>query len=543
LVLAAAAPNVLFLMCDSMDGRVVDARSPVSHAVELPFLRDFFAQHGTQFLSAYANSPQCVPSRSSMCTGRRTDQIRAWSNSKGIAASPDGMLDDECVSLFGAGQCREWASQQNYSETIFSAMAGLGYHVNLYGKVDIGAGVQNDKAFKQQTSATGWHGGPSIGIQTRSADIRRPTKQEPLTITSDHDNNVHPEDWATVQRCEDWVNELPSAAEGKPFFLYCSVNIPHPAFQTNATWLAKVDEDKIQLPPWRDGFPEQWHQYDQYMAISKHVEGSYTDQQIKKVRKTYYAMCAETDYLLERVWRAVEAKGYSLENTYVVFVSDHGEMNMEHRQVWKNSMYEASVRIPFQIAGPGIAQGHVSTELVSLLDVLPTLVDMGGAAPRRDLVGTSLLPLARGETPPLNRSVIAQYHSNMGNTGAFMVRWGPWKYVTFGRHLSAYATGYPARLFHVATDPDEMHDVAQDHPQVCAQLEGELAKAFDAQHVDNIAKQEDWATYKQHFAGLPEEKLRAQFARVYHGFDDADWAKVQRWVKEISALGVEQVVV
>ena len=38
---------------------------------------------------------------------------------------------------------------------------------------------------------------------------------------------------------------------------------------------------------------------------------------------------------------------------YVVFVSDHGEMNMEHRQIWKNSMYEPSVRVPFQIAGPG----------------------------------------------------------------------------------------------------------------------------------------------------------------------------------------------
>ena len=53
----------------------------------------------------------------------------------------------------------------------------------------------------------------------------------------------------------------------------------------------------------------------------------------------YYAMCAETDFLLGRVLDALRDSG-EYDNTYIVFVSDHGEMNMEHRQVWKNSMYE-----------------------------------------------------------------------------------------------------------------------------------------------------------------------------------------------------------
>ena len=56
----------------------------------------------------------------------------------------------------------------------------------------------------------------------------------------------------------------------------------------------------------------------------------FTDEEILKVRRTYYAMCAETDYLLGRVLDAAERTGHTLENTYIVFVSDHGEMNMEH---------------------------------------------------------------------------------------------------------------------------------------------------------------------------------------------------------------------
>jgi len=108
------------------------------------------------------------------------------------------------------------------------------------------------------------------------------------------------------------------------------------------------------------------------MATSKGVAGEFSDADILKVRKTYYAMCAETDYLLGRVWKALTQKGYSLVDTYVIYVSDHGEMNMEHRQVWKNSMYEASSRVPFSIAGPGIARGKRVEQMASLVDVFPT---------------------------------------------------------------------------------------------------------------------------------------------------------------------------
>ena len=146
--------------------------------------------------------------------------------------------------------------------------------------------------------------------------------------------------------------QQPGPSPGTPYenwMLYCSINIPHPAFNTNATWLGYVNDDKVDIPVW---LPEgQFHPADSYMSQSKHVWASnYSDADILKVRKTYYAMCAETDFLLGRVLDALHDSG-QYDNTYIVFVSDHGEMNMEHRQVWKNSMYEASSRVPMIIAG------------------------------------------------------------------------------------------------------------------------------------------------------------------------------------------------
>lgn len=551
-------PNILFLMSDSMDGRVVDNQTPQSAAVELPFLRDFFEREGTNFVRTYANSPQCVPSRASMCTGRRTDQIEAWSNEKGLAASPSGELDETCVLYFGSAQCSAYAKTQRYNETIFTALDKAGYGVNLYGKVDIGAGLLNNHTLKDVVGATGWHNPPTISIATRTADIRRPTKPEPLMITNDSNNNVHHEDWMTVQRCEDWIGTLPSSADNtKPFFLYCSVNIPHPSFQTNDTWLAKVNIDKIPKLAWQDDFPNSWHSYDSYMSQSKNVAGNYSDAEVLKVRKTYYAMCAEADYLLGRVWGALIRKGYSLDDTYVVYLSDHGEMNMGHRQVWKNSMYEALSRAPFSIAGPGVAKGKRVEQLTSLVDVFPTLLDMAQEndwGPYMELAGKSLLPLANVSIPSFapaafsarpgeERAILSQYHSNMANTGSFMVRKGPWKYITFGHTLSTFSKqAYPAQLFNVDADPDELSDVSAKNTDVIAELDAELNAAFDPQHADRRAITEDKAVYDRFFATMSKEKLKTEMRQAYTGFDFHDWRKIQLWSKELASLSMPLVV-
>lgn len=553
-------------MADSMDGRVVDDRTPQSASIQLPFLRDFFLREGTSFVRTYANSPQCVPSRASMCTGRRTDQIEAWNNEKGLALSPDGQLDDTCVKLYGKDQCKKYGSTQNYSETIFTALDKLGYSINLFGKVDIGAGLLNDKKLQGIVTADGYHGGPhnQVSISTRSADIRKPTKDNPEKITNDRNDHVHPEDWRTVQRCEEWISHLPTTEQNsKPFFLYCSVNIPHPSFQTNATWLSRVNIDKIPKPVWPDGFPSKWHPYDSYMSISKNVDGDFSDEDILKVRKTYYAMCAETDYLLGRVWTALQNKGYSLDDTYVIYLSDHGEMNMEHRQVWKNSMYEASSRVPFNIAGPGIAKGRRVESMTSLVDVFPTLLDMGRETDwgkHAELVGKSILPLATSSiqsfaptshavNPLEDRAAISQYHSNMANTGSFMVRKGPWKYITFGHTLSTFnASAYTPQLFNVDADPDELHDVASDNKDIVAQLDAVLNAEFDPQDADRRAIMEDKAVFDRFFGGLSKDKLKAAlsgengYGEAYAGFDDADFQKIMQWSREVEMFEKQVIV-
>ena len=323
--------NILFLMCDSMDGRVIDASNGVSKYMATPVL-DGLAKDGVNFVRTFAASPQCVPSRTSMLAGRRTDQIGAWSNSIGFAQDPSGALDKACVKAYDAKTCAMLGRTQKVNRTFFDALSSA-MDVALFGKVDIGHNVLT--RYGPQPTVAGWHGGPSLTIFARAADIRKPTKPTPSAITNDKDDHVHPEDWKMHTACIDWLHARADVGrDGRPWFLYCSLNIPHPPFNTNLTWLQSVDEASVKATPPAWPAMSELHPYDSYMTISKGVGDGFkiSDYDVFKVRRTWYAMVSETDFLMGQVLEAAKARD-DYARTLVIFLSDHGEMNMEHRQV------------------------------------------------------------------------------------------------------------------------------------------------------------------------------------------------------------------
>merc|ERR1712217_311895 len=117
-------------------------------------------------------------------------------------------------------------------------------------------------------------------------------------------------------------------------------------------------------------------------------QGSFSQAHVERNMRCWYAMCNQTDQMLGQVWAKAAETG-NLDNTIVIFTSDHGEMHMEHRQHLKNTMYEGSARVPLIIAGPGskpslgnraaFTAGKVIKEHTSLVDLYPTFVDATGA--------------------------------------------------------------------------------------------------------------------------------------------------------------------
>ena len=184
------------------------------------------------------------------------------------------------------------------------------------------------------------------------------------------------------------------------------------------------------------------------------------------------------------------------DDTYFVFSSDHGEMAMEHQDWYKMSMYEGSVRVPLLMTGPGIQQGQRVPNRVSLIDLCPTLMEMGGLAVRDGLDGESLVPLATGQTARSRDWAYACFMGCTLNTSAYMLRKDRWKYVVYA--------GYPSQLFDMESDPQELLSMSGERPDVISGLDRDLRSIVDYEQTHR-----DWTAYcKDAFRQWRRQALR-----------------------------------
>ena len=565
--------NLLWLVSDSFDGRFFDEKAPQWQQVALPNLRSI-AANGTNFVRAYSNSPQCVPSRSSMMTGRHTHHIGAWSNVMGLAhryqseggAAPDCenawnetgcqalLADDEDLDVDKAckaswspsicAQMKQWQPEVNAATPdVLRALRNAGIDVHVYGKVDIGLGFLEEfpNATQDGFRVDGEYG--MMNVVTRSADIHGATMADPRDITETN-NTKHIRDYDMTDRCVEFFERHNPNEHG--WLLYCSLNIPHPPFRTNATWLARVNASAVGLPASFTSADRigKMHPADQYSVISKNVTGKFSIEEILTTRRVYAAMCMETDYLLGRVLDAAASSGHLNPLTYVLFLSDHGEMAMEHRQVWKNSMYEGSSRVPILLSGPRVAAGARVSGLTSLVDVYPTLLDIFGVPSPAAIAldGTSLLDASALSE---RQGVVSQYHSNMANTGTFMLRTADgFKYIAYGTSPLGLqrAADFPPQLFHVESDPDELHDLASggalpaNVTAKLAKLDAALRTVVDYPAADTQAKAIDHWLFEQWYDPVNRaSEMEASFKVAYGSQFTAEvwkheWTKAQAWI-------------
>ena len=251
---ALPRPNILFLQCDEMDGRILDPRHPLSHVTAMPALRKL-ASRGINFVASYAENPLCAPSRASTFTGRRTSSIRTWNNVKALTTviGQPSVSDPACAKIVGYGPtwCVAEGRRQNVTTSIRHSLVALGYDVRLYGKMDTGGEVCRPEI--DVCNAKGYHdpGNWTVGPNARdvttyyhgdlihswagAAGISRPVFK-PLDSPNKWINLSNPDggpfatDWPTIDLCTTFLKGLPThpAPGAKPFALYCSILDPHP---------------------------------------------------------------------------------------------------------------------------------------------------------------------------------------------------------------------------------------------------------------------------------------------------------------------------
>ena len=556
-------PNIILFMTDSMDGRVMrHLGHPAAHTPNM----DRLAARGTSFANAYCNSPQCAPSRASYWSGQYVHRVQAWNNPAGLpldAPTFGTHLQDAGygVHVFGKTDYRVGGHSLKARLTAWMRSADIPrphnprpqattYHSSPH-SVPNSSPLQGERQMPASSAAIGEGSSahPTDGASSSSGAATlhplrgerqvRPSSAEtgegssarnqtpsntPQSTRIDYLNpnqtaiRLHQKDWLQIDNACQFLNN--HSADDPPYFLYPSTNVPHPPFRATQTWLDKIDPAHVTLPPYEADL----HPVMDYMSVTKNTHGHFTDDEILAIRRHYFAMVAETDAMLGQVLDTLEATG-QLNDTYVIFASDHGEMNMEHRQTLKNAQYEASARVPLIVAGPGLQQGVISDELVSLIDLFPTLMDMAGLDHPEGLDGVSLLPLCRGDASGRPNYVFSEYHSNFSNTGIAMWRQGPWKYIRYA--------GYDPQLFNLQDDPEEINDLAPTHPDIVQDLDVRLESLVDFDQADTQAKSNDRHNYQTWRTPLTPTEVHEALTDAHQGiWGPKDTQHLETWLSQ-----------
>ena len=235
-----------------------------------------------------------------------------------------------------------------------------------------------------------------------------------------------------------------------PFFAYVALSTPHDPRMAPKAYL---DRYYARRPPLPANFMPQ-HPFDngrlvirdENLAPWPRTEGPIRDQLAE-----YYALISFMDEQIGRILDAL-AQSPHAENTLVVFASDSGLAVGSHGLLGKQNIYEHSMRAPLIFAGPGIPHGE-SHALTYLLDIMPTVVDALGLTVSDRLDGQSLAPIWRGTATNARESIFLAYEDLQ--RALVEDRW----------KLIVYPKINHVQLFDLASDPDELNNLADDPKQ------------------------------------------------------------------------------
>jgi len=411
-IAVGARPNILVLMADEHFANAMSSVIGTQH-LNTPNL-DSLAASGMRFKRSYAANPICVPSRSSMFTGRFPHQI-------GIQSNQATNLDAVKYPLMG------------------KYFSDAGYDTGYIGKWHIPYSVNNKAVHGFQTTANIGDGGIDAGMVTPTVNFINTPRTKPFLLVASFINPHNICEWARGDNLPDGAIGTPPAGSSCPPLR--ANNLP----QTNEPPIMALVRQSYQSSP---QFPV----------------GGYTDTKWRQYIWAYYRMIEKTDAYIGQILQVLRDSGQE-SNTVVIFTSDHGDGMGSHKWNQKTLFYDESARVPLIISQKGTTIVGTSNRLVNVgVDLLPTAMEFAGIAKPAALPGLSLAKTALGTMTTDPRTYIVT--SNKANQGAAvngtipkpggrMVRSSRYKYCAYDE-----GTGSRESLVDMQTDPGEMTNLA-----------------------------------------------------------------------------------
>ena len=466
-------PNILFICSDQHSGPLLMGGPGEIVPVRTPNLKRL-ARMGVHFKNAYCVDPVCTPSRASLMTGRFASDVGSYCNSTPFD-----------------GRVPTWGGY----------LRGAGYYTWATGKLDLSPKAAAD--FEQVHTSNGHYEHPDITSLFRRPMCYRVDERRQI------DGKVEDRGGHDQRVLENGLGFLGREAKsvGKPWAAYLGFTMPHPPFGASQKYWDLYPPDQVRLPNVPPGYLEGLPLEFQVLRNFKMISTPVPEERIRRARSAYYGMITELDGRIGQLLDELEKSG-EIENTLVVYTSDHGEMLGEHGLWLKNNLLEGAARVPLIVAGAGLPRGMSIEAPVSHVDLVATLLDLAGVPTPGGLRGHSLLPTMRGSKMMHPGFVYAESNSEGNCTGSFMIRKGDWKYI--------YFSWYGDRLlFNLKQDPGEMNNLAGQtaHASKVRELHGLLTSVVDPDAVNEAA----FRKQRQVLIQMVQEKTPDEFFQTLRG--------------------------
>lgn len=410
-----AKPNIMFFLGEGLQHNESSiAGNPLMNTPNI----DRIGREGCRFNNAFVVNALCLPSRATILTG-------LYSHTTGAASNIEGTIPPRF-------------------KLICDLIHDAGYETAFFGKAHV------------KGSLTDHYWDYYFGFEGQ-ADYYRPVITEGIkgkygkpTLHLGYVDDI------LTQKAVEWMQQ----EHAKPICVFFWFYAPHVAFYRPPDQVNTFNGVPVPVPAGFDEFPDYKGKPRAVFTANNKVGVSEVfdncPRSLEELVKNHYVGAMNNDSNMGKMLAVLENQD-KLDNTAVVFSSDHGFFLGEHRFYDKRFMYEPSIRVPMMIRYPKrVPAGTRNREMVLNLDLAPTLLDIAGVPVPAEMQGHSMMPLAEGKNVPWREDWLYEYYEYPGWQNVLPcrgLRTKRYKYIHF------FLPPQEFELYDLENDPNELHNL------------------------------------------------------------------------------------
>jgi arylsulfatase len=466
--------NILLIFTDQQRYDTIAALG--NRIIKTPVL-DSLVEKGTAFSRAYTPCPVCIPARYAMCTGQMPHRSNCLENETACRKkSFIEILSENGYQSHGVGKMHF-----NLEGEDFKTLWGFESRETSEG--------EDDEDFGKYLKNNGYgYVYDTHGVRSEMYYIPQPSQLP---------ERLHETTWVADRS----IQFLKERDQKRPFFLKTSFMKPHPPFESPTPWNKLYRGAEMPLPIRPQDSENLITYWNRFQNRYKYRDQGIDDNLIRSLKAAYYSTISFIDYNLGRLFDYMRENNL-LDNTLIVFTSDHGEMLGDYNCFGKRCFFDSAARIPMIMFHPELPSGHVCNTPVSLVDVLPTLLQYAGIKITGDYCGESLTDIAQGRTK--RNTVYGQYRSN--ESGVYMAVTENYKYIYSAPDNKEW-------LYDFRTDPQETRNRAYNplYRHIIEAMKKDLIQYFKGEGYTAPLEGNDWKRYPpREMSKDPDEYLLFQ---------------------------------